>query len=123
MIQEDFFARGVKVGFTYRDPAYGLGRVELPLTQGEDCIPACKLRKVEERAQAAPASTTNDFRRDPSTQVFVYRTCVDGRCPVKEDEEVVVDCQCLNEFNLATATMQALRQAAIDLICSDGTPK
>ena len=106
--------------FTYQDPPYGTGVVEFSLTQGEDCIPACKLRRVEERAQAAPAATTADYRSDPSTQVFIYRTCVDGECPVREGEEVVEDCRCLNEFNLAVATMQTLRQAAIDLICSDG---
>jgi len=109
--------------FSYQDSMYGTEQVNISPVKGSDCIPACKLRRVEERAQAAPAATTADYRRDSSTQVFIYRTCVDGECPVREGEEVVADCRCLNEFNLAVGAMQTLRQAAIDLICSDGIKK
>ena len=110
-------------GFTYNDPDYGTQRVDISPAQGTNCIPACKLRKVEDTAQATATSTTADYRNDSSTQVFIYRTCVDGKCPVKPGETIVEDCKCLEEFNLTYGAMESLRQAAVDMICSDGTKK
>ncbi len=109
--------------WTYQDPEYGEGKIELESETGESCIKACKLRIVERRAQASSSYTTADYRHDSSTQFFVYRTCVNDTCPVKGGEEIVEDCKCLNEFDLAYGVLESLRQASMDMTCSSGVPK
>jgi len=109
--------------WTYQDPAYGEGKIEFENVTGEKCIKACKLKIVEQRAQASAPYTTADYRKDPSSQFFIYRTCIDGTCPVKDGEEMVEDCKCLEEFGLAYGVLESLRQASIDMTCSDGIPK
>jgi hypothetical protein len=44
-------------------------------------------------------------------------------CPAGDGEEIITDCQCVNEFAEAAAIMQTLRLGAQDMICSDGTKK
>ena len=109
--------------WTYDDPVYGQGQIEFESKTGESCIKACKLKVVQREAQASASYTAADYRNDPSSQFFVYRTCVDGTCPVKPGEEIVEDCKCLDEFGLAYGVLESLRQASIDMTCTDGVPK
>ncbi len=109
--------------WTFTDPVTGTGSVGINMTEGDTCIKACKLKKADESARASSAATSADYDLNPTTQTYIYRTCVDGQCPVQTGEEIVTGCQCLSEFNLAYGVMESLRQAAVDTICSDGTPK
>ncbi|AEH45813.1 hypothetical protein Thein_1959 [Thermodesulfatator indicus DSM 15286] len=109
--------------WTYTDPITGTGSVDLNIETGETCIKACKLMLTEDRAQAGATTTTADYRTDPTSVTYIYRTCIDGTCPVNPGETIVKDCQCLNEFNEVYGAMESLRQATVDMICSDGTKK
>jgi hypothetical protein len=42
-------------------------------------------------------------------------------CPAGAGEEVLISCQCINEFAEAATIMETMNQAGKDLICSDGT--
>ena len=109
---------------TFNDPASELNSLEIPgLTDGETCIKACKLKKAQDAAAASNTATSADYRFTPSSVTYIYRTCDGDNCPVEDGEEIVTPCQCLSEFNLAYGVMESMRQAAVDMICSDGTKK
>jgi len=102
----------------FTDPVTGGGQVNLRMKEGEGCIKACKLKKEDRSASAGQGRTTADIRHNPSTTVFIYRTCVDGSCPARPGEAIVTDCTCLEEFGLAYGVMESMRQAAADQVCS-----
>ena len=85
-----------------------------------DCIPACKLRKWVEPAQATEDSTSRDYRLTSGHYQFIYRLCEDGTCPVKEGEEIVQNCSCINDFNRWISASEVFRISSIDEICSSG---
>ena len=109
--------------WSYSDPAFSTFSFQLNMNDQENCIEACKLTIAEERAQATASATTSDYRYDPSTKIFIYRTCIQGRCPVSEGEIIVQDCTCLKEFGLAYGVLESLRQSSIDMTCSSGARK
>lgn len=89
-----------------------------------ECEMACKTRKLSQDTQAVSSGTTSDWRTTTQSWVFSYKTCTFSggsyTCPVSPQEEIVKDCQCINEFAEASAIMSSLREAARDLICSSG---
>ena len=114
--------------WSFSDPVSGAGSISLPMDySGGECIKACKLLKIEQRAQATPGATTATYRENATSRLYIYRTCTkkDGAdvCPHDpKTERVIEDCQCLSEFNEAYGVMSALKQASADQICSDSKP-
>lgn len=95
----------------------------MPLPVHDECEKACKTRKSRLDSQVVLAGHSEQFQTDTASYDIVYHTCVDGRCPVEPGEEILKDCQCLNEFAEAASIIQMLRLAGQDTICSDGIPK
>lgn len=88
-----------------------------------ECQQACKTRRVSVKDQALLSGPVSQTQTDPVSYDILYHTCVDGNCPAGPDEEILKDCQCLNDFAEAASVMQMLRQASQDVICSDGVAK
>lgn len=82
------------------------------------CMKICKVRKAASEASARADATTADFRYSSGSILYLYKTCVDGQCPVSPGETLVRGCGCISDFNLAYGVMEALRQAAGDQVCS-----
>jgi hypothetical protein len=86
------------------------------------CTQACKTRKPRLATDAVQDGVVQDNRTSPNTFDFFYHECSSGTCPAGPGETVVQACGCLNEFNEATATIQAVRMAGRDTICTTGIP-
>jgi len=100
------------------------GSITLPeVGHFEECEPACKTRRQREDTQATLYGTSSQYQTNTSSYDILYHSCVDGTCPTESGEEVLVNCQCLNEFAEAATVIQMLRQAGQDMICSDGVAK
>jgi len=99
--------------------------VQLPDLPGvDDCQLVCKTRKPVQDTQAGATGTTTSYRTSSQAWEFFYKTCTaDAGCPVESGEEIIKDCQCLNEFAEAASIMTVLDTASRDLICSDGNKK
>ncbi len=85
----------------------------------DTCEKGCKVRRIVQDTQATISGTTADYRDSVSSYEDVYRTCVNGSCPVSADETILVDCTCINEFSKAISLMQVMDDASHDMICSD----
>lgn len=88
-----------------------------------DCDIVCKVKTTGTDTQVSDTGTTAKYRQDTQCGTFYYRTCNNGTCPLNAGEDIVKDCQCINEFAEAAAIMQTIRQAGRDMICSDGASK
>ena len=100
------------------------GSLSLPQRdQAATCEPACKTRQAKLDTQVTTTGTVTDVRVPSQSYDIYYRTCVDNVCPAEAGEEILKDCQCLNEFVEAGATIQALRLAGKDSICSSNQKK
>jgi hypothetical protein len=95
----------------------------MDLPAHDECEKACKTRKSRVDSQVVLAGHSEQFQTDTTSYDILYHTCVDDQCPVEPGEEILKNCQCLNEFAEAATIIQMLRQAGQDTICSDGIPK
>lgn len=95
----------------------------MPLPAHDECEKACKTRRSRMDSQVVLSGHSEQFQTSTNSYDILYRTCIDDRCPAEPDEEVLKDCQCLNEFAEAASILQMLRLAGQDTLCSDGTPK
>ena len=113
---------------TFKDPRLGSGGwtvadggMNLPQREPRaECEIACKTRTVKNDTQVTTAGTVTDLRVPAVSYDIFYKTCIDNRCPVEQGEEIVIDCQCLNEFAEAASVIQTLRLAGKDNVCSSG---
>ena len=87
------------------------------------CEPACKTRQAKLDTQVTTTGTVTEMRVPAQSYDIFYRSCVDNVCPAEAGEEILKECQCLNEFVEAGATLQALRLAGKDSICSSNQKK
>lgn len=95
----------------------------MDLPDHDECEKACKTRRPYQDTQAVLAGHSDQFKTSTDSYDILYHTCIDDRCPAEPGEEILKDCQCLNEFAEAATIMQMLRLAGQDTICSDGVPK
>jgi hypothetical protein len=101
------------------------GSITLPEAEAASpCEPACKTRRPKQDTQATVGGHAAAARTSPESYDFFYRPCGTGNvCPAEAGEEIVKNCQCLNDFPEAATIMQVLRQAGKDTLCSDGVAK
>ncbi len=85
------------------------------------CETACKTRKLRANTSTTVTDTKTDFLTTSNSYDFYYKTCSGGTCPVETGEEVIKNCQCINDFAEAALIMQILRSSGQDFICSSGT--
>ncbi len=102
----------------YEDRTYDMTGTYRPAV--DTCQKACKTRKRVEDTQTNVTAMKGDYLESTTSYNFFYRQCGSTGCPLGEGEEVVLDCQCINEFAEAAVIMQSLRQAGRDMICSSG---
>ena len=101
------------------------GSIALP---GRDpaatCEQACKTRIPKDDTQVTLSGDVTTMRNPATSYDFFYRVCdQNGQCPAGPGEEVVKECQCINEFAEAATIIQTLRTAGKDTICTTGTKK
>ena len=104
-------------GWQYEDNTYDITGTYRPTVAA--CEKACKTKKLVDDTQTTITANKDDFVA-PTTYQFFYKACTDAGCPLQPSEQIVTDCQCINEFAEAALIMQSLRQAGKDLICSSG---
>lgn len=100
-----------------------------PVINVGSCEMACKTREPVQDTGVAGTHLAQDLRNTPIRYQFRYHRCepppagssAAGVCPAGPNEQILQNCQCLNEFAEAAALMQTLRQAAQDTICTSGT--
>jgi hypothetical protein len=84
------------------------------------CEVACKTRIAKTDTQVTTTGNVTDMRIPAQSYDIFYKSCIDNACPLDPGEEVVMGCQCINEFAEAATVIQALRLAGKDNICSSG---
>lgn len=112
----------------FQDPRLGSqgwtvanGSINLPQRDpAVECEPACKTRISKIDTQVTTSGNVTDMRIDSQSFDVFYKTCKDNICPVESGEEIMKDCQCLNDFAEAATIVQTLRLAGKDNICSSG---
>jgi len=109
--------RNTDQGWQYEDNTYDTTGTYRPTVAS--CEKACKTKKLVDDTETTITANKNDFVA-PTTYQFFYKACTDAGCPLDPSEQLVTDCQCINEFAEAALIMQSLRQAGRDLICSSG---
>jgi hypothetical protein len=99
------------------------GSIEVGLTPAPgECERACKTRRPRENTQAGSTGHVADQRLSTEGYDFFYKSCgPDDACPREAGEELLIPCQCIDEFAEAATVLLSLRAAQEDLICSDGT--
>lgn len=100
----------------YEDKTYDMTGVYRPAT--DTCHKACKTRKQVNDTQTNVTAMKEDYLKSTASYNFFYKQCSSAGCPLGENEELILDCRCINEFAEAAVIMQSLRQAGKDLICS-----
>ena len=87
-----------------------------------DCEQICEVRTPVARTDAGVPGNASQYQRDVNSYEDIYRPCIvqDGQyvCPLEDGETVVRACGCLNDFKKAISTLQFLRDASKDMICS-----
>jgi hypothetical protein len=86
------------------------------------CSNVCKTRKPRQDSQASQTGVTSQYRKDITTYDFYYRQCYPSTttCPAGAGEEIIIDCQCINEFAETFTLLESLKEAGKDSICSSG---
>jgi len=86
-------------------------------------ILACKTKKPAQKTDAVLSGNATQYLSDPSSWDFYYKRCdTNGVCPVDaaSGEQVVIDCQKINEFAEAATIMNVLEGANQDMTCANG---
>jgi len=91
----------------------------------DTCSKVCKTRKQKQDSQATQSGVTFQYRKDITTYEFYYRQCYPNPtvCPAGVGEEILKDCQCIDEFAETFSLIEALKEAGQDAICSSGIKK
>jgi len=100
------------------------GSINIPFAGSKKgCMFVCKVRVPVKDTQAYANKNTSQYR-SINSYVFDYRKCSDHDgtyvCPYNpsKGEQVITNCQCIDEFAEAAAIMQTLEDAGKDIICS-----
>jgi hypothetical protein len=103
-------------GWTTDDQGIEINQIDSP----PDCEFVCKTRKIVQDTQAGLAGVSTDYQSSNQGYDILYHVCgADNTCPVGAGEEIVKECQCLDEFAEAASIMMVLDEAGRDMECSD----
>jgi len=104
----------------YRD-----GKLVIPdgIAGVDRCVMACKTGKKSASRDVAHSGVVSEKTVSEKKWQYRYKRCRESGCPSGDDEVILEDCQCVDQFDDALAAMQALRMAGGDIICSDGVKK
>jgi hypothetical protein len=86
-------------------------------------IQACKTRKPSRKTDAVLSGNATQYLSNPDSWDFFYKRCDDNNnCPIDAaaGEQVVTNCQVINEFAEAATIMNVLEGANQDMTCSNG---
>ncbi len=86
-------------------------------------ILACKTKKPSRKTDAVLSGNATQYLSDPSCWDFYYKRCdANAVCPVDaaSGEQIVINCQKINEFAEAATIMNVLENANQDMTCSNG---
>jgi hypothetical protein len=91
----------------------------------DTCSKVCKTRKPKLDTQATQSGITAQYRKDVTTYEFYYRQCYPSAniCPAGHGEEILKDCQCIDEFAETFTLLESLKEAGYDALCSSGVKK
>lgn len=87
----------------------------------ENCIEACKTQKATINTQASLSGTTAQSNVSTGSYEYFYHQCSGSGCPAGAGEEILADCQCINDFAESAAITEAMNEAGEDMICLSGT--
>jgi hypothetical protein len=116
--------------FSYQDKtqdasgiwSYSTNSVSADTTgSSENCIKACKTQKSTTNTQASLSGTTAQSNVSTESYEYFYHQCGSSGCPAGAGEEILADCQCINDFAESAAITEAMNEAGEDMICSSGT--
>jgi hypothetical protein len=92
-----------------------------PYQPPKKCIPTCKIKS---KSSVSPVGINGHAfaLTNAQEEVISYKQCTGDpryrQCPVNEDDTVIKDCACLNEFGAAVGFMQTLRMAGRNFGCN-----
>jgi len=89
----------------------------------DTCTKACKTRRQIVDNAVSHSGVVSERTTSNTKWQYTYKACVDNTCPHGDDEEILADCECLDQFSEAVASMHSIRMAGGDAICSDGEKK
>lgn len=87
------------------------------------CTLRCKVTKSEAENDVLVSGVSNDYVTEPEQSEIIYHECKNNTCPIKQGEQILQDCGCLNGFADTAVMMQTIRMAGSDLLCSSGQKK
>jgi len=82
------------------------------------CEKACKLRRDTQKTDVAATANSWEYQNSTDSVTYIFRLCPEGTCQVEPGETIVKNCSCTNEFPEAVSALQAINDAAKDIICS-----
>lgn len=80
------------------------------------CQRACKTKKPYADTEAGISGNTSQFRTETASVEFFVKSC-ESVCPLDPGEEVVKECQCIDDFQEVASMMEVLKSAGGDLTC------
>ncbi|MFB3925185.1 MAG: hypothetical protein ACE14T_03945 [Syntrophales bacterium] len=84
------------------------------------CEDACRTRRRKLDTQAGVSGVRTNYQKDNVSHEFLYHRCENGVCPAGPGEEILKDCQCMNDFAEAATVMSVVDDAGKDIICTTG---
>ena len=87
---------------------------------GNTCEQACKTKIAVAKTDAGASGNDSQYQNSATTYKFSYYKCKNNACPAGTGEQIIVNCQCINDFAEAVSILAGLNAASHDLICSSG---
>lgn len=89
-----------------------------PAVSTPTCQQVCEVQTTVLDTQTNIEGHASDIRLDPTRLKKVFKACENDICPTASGETIIKPCGCSNNFAKAATTMQMLRLAGKDFICT-----
>jgi hypothetical protein len=78
--------------------------------------------QVQQSASSPTTDIPSQYQNNTASYNFYYRKCYPDPtlCPVGPGEQIVIDCQCINEFANTFTLLETLKEAGQSAVCSSG---
>ena len=83
----------------------------------DECEISCKVRIPSQDTQVGMTGHTGQFRSSVDGYDYFVKSCKDNVCPLDTHEELVADCQCVNEFAHSVTQMEVMKESGKDMKC------